>query len=280
MPHYDQSPRTTTQPRRSPPPRHSQPPRPSQPFRLEPGFSVMLPPLSTCETLSDESGRVYIRPDDVAPTVFGHPALILEERGEDVKIVLLTSFSLKDMGFGHQLPHIQKQHIPISPSPRHPLLDEQLHLEVGRTRRDCYLKVHQNWWMPKFLFYVNTDTTTKEQLKMAPESFDYALKAVAEYEVFTKPRRNSELNRVWNEFETERPFPGFPGVVGRRRPSTFPSSSPWSKSSRGPAIYSTPPSRPRSYTISPGLAKAAADGLSERYARRMDGNWRVPPVIK
>ena len=178
-----------------------------QSFKLEFDFSMMLSKLFICETHNDESEKSYIKFDNVVFIVFNHLVLILKENEENVKIVLLTFFL--DKNFKNKQFHIQKQHISIWSSSRHSQFDEQLHLEVSNTCKNCYLKVHENWWMSKFLFYVNIDSITRSQLKMTSEFFDYVLKAVAEYEELIKRHRASDLSWAWHHFKIKRSFLGF-----------------------------------------------------------------------
>lgn len=140
--------------------------------------------------------------EDINSGIYGHPALILDVDGNNVKLLVISSQSITDRS-----PYVVMQHLPIYPREPHPFTGEQLMLSGGpngdRCHSPCYVKVYQVYDLPRRILLKNVDPTSKRELRLCHESFEYVKSAVANYQE--------------DNFErTRRPFPGFPGVTVRR----------------------------------------------------------------
>ena len=131
--------------------------------------------------------------------IYNHPALILDVNGNNVKLLVVTSKSL-----GDRKPVVVMQHLPIYPKAPHPATGEQLVLSGGpegdKMDSNSYVKVYQVYDLPRRILLKNVDKTSKRELRLSSESFEYVKMAVARYHGDTF-------------YETSRPFPDFPEVV-------------------------------------------------------------------
>ena len=165
----------------------------------------------------------YDNPEGYDTRVFGHPALVLETKGDLARVILVTSLGncqLKDKSA-----HVRMQHIPIAPAPPHCDTREQIRLMHGTCHKkdSSYVKVHEQFWMPKAILLNNGDPKTKQQLRLTQRSFEYVREAVKKFQWVEKVGRHlAEMPH-----RTSRPFPGYPEmVVGPVRQGSSPRGSP------------------------------------------------------
>ncbi|CAF9915501.1 MAG: hypothetical protein HETSPECPRED_002509 [Heterodermia speciosa] len=171
------------------------------------------------------------KPEKIDSRIFGHPGVILDVRGDDVHLLVMSSIPLDG-----RAENVRMQHLPISPKGSHPDTGEQLLLKSGKCNSNSCVKVHQVYILPKRILLKNRDARTQVELELRAESLDYVRRAVDEFE----PEHFSR--------QLLRPFQGYPetvrhpikrkGYLGDRYTSPWRSPS-FPRSSRPPAQQQT-----------------------------------------
>ena len=172
---------------------------------FKPGNTVCLRDHESCRIMG------FTNPDNIDTHIFGHPAVVLADLGEDVRIAITTSFL--GCEFKSKSNVIQQQHIPIHDNDRHPYTGELLMLEGGKMRKkETWLKLHETWVFPKLYFFTKTDTVLRTQICLTESSLKYVLRAVDEYANLSKGRKENGL------IESKRPFKDIPEVLTSQSP--------------------------------------------------------------